>query len=316
MEEENLCICFEGPTHFRHWNLKSNKLNRNSGNALSLGFYYTKKIQDKKIKQEKENIEKKLLKIKTNEERLLNIQRNLLLKINNHKKIQTQADYLLSIRSPQKEQIEQAQKLYKTAKKLKRSESILKERIEYHSRRIKSLEESENFLDVLLGNKFEEPNEILNRLFDLFNELDEFLGNRKSNHRKKPLTKKPTLKPLELTSTSGMIIQIGRNHRQNEFISFKKARKGDLWFHAQECPGSHVVLKSSNGLREEEDIQLAADIAAFFSRAKENKKVPIVKVQTEKLKRIQGTVPGTVKYEKSEVLWGVPYRAKQHIQRN
>ena len=67
-------------------------------------------------------------------------------------------------------------------------------------------------------------------------------------------------------------------------------------------------------LAEEEDIQLAADFAAFFSRAKENKLVPVVKVPAEKLQRIQGAIPGTVKYEKSEVIWGVPSRAMRHIQ--
>ena len=57
-----------------------------------------------------------------------------------------------------------------------------------------------------------------------------------------------TPSPLELTSPGGLRLQVGRNHRQNEWISLRQARRGDLWFHAQECPGSHVVLKGSEGL--------------------------------------------------------------------
>ena len=65
-----------------------------------------------------------------------------------------------------------------------------------------------------------------------------------------------TPQPLELQSPGNLIIQVGRNHRQNDWISLRQARSGDLWFHAQECPGSHVVLKSSAGLAEEDDLPL------------------------------------------------------------
>ena len=96
-------------------------------------------------------------------------------------------------------------------------------------------------------------------------------------------------------------------------ISIKKARKGDLWFHAQECPGSHVILKASSGIIEDSDIQLAADLAALFSHAKGNKKVAVLKVSVQKLQRIQGTVPGTVSFKESEVLWAEPSRGMQQI---
>ncbi|MFM9104898.1 MAG: NFACT RNA binding domain-containing protein, partial [Cyanobium sp.] len=65
-------------------------------------------------------------------------------------------------------------------------------------------------------------------------------------------------------------LQVGRNHRQNEWISLRQARRGDLWFHAQECPGSHVVLKASEAAAADPDLQAAADLAAWFSRARGN----------------------------------------------
>ena len=111
-------------------------------------------------------------------------------------------------------------------------------------------------------------------------------------------------------------IQIGRNHCQNELISLRKGRKGDLWFHAQESPGSHVVLKSSHGIADEQDIQLAADIASLFSRARGNKVTPVVMVPIENLQRISGALPGTVRHRGGKVLWGESDRAEKHFHQN
>ena len=316
IEREDLHIYYNGPTHFRCWCEGVNFKKQKEGNALTLGNYYNNKLKKKRIKETQSIIEKKIMRIRENEEKYLNMQKNLFRKISDYKKIQSNADSLLALVSPTKEQIEEAQKLYKTAKKLRRSESTIKERITYHSQRITSLEESESFLNEFLINNFEDANEILNGLFDLLNELDYYLANRTNQRQAKTSKKAQPLQPLELRSPSGLVIQIGRNHRQNELISLKKARKGDLWFHAQECPGSHVVLKSSNGLSEEADIQNAADFAAFFSRAKGNKTVAVIKVSTEHLQRIQGAIPGTVRYTRSEIIWGVPSRAMQHIHKN
>jgi predicted ribosome quality control (RQC) complex YloA/Tae2 family protein len=102
---------------------------------------------------------------------------------------------------------------------------------------------------------------------------------------------------------------VGRNHRQNAWISLQQARRGDLWFHAQECPGSHVVLKTSVAPGGEGDLQAAADLAAHFSRARGNRRVPVVMVATDQLQRIPGAGPGTVRHRGGEVLWADPQRA-------
>ena len=116
-----------------------------------------------------------------------------------------------------------------------------------------------------------------------------------------------------IQSPSGLKIQIGGNNRQNELISLKKGKKGDLWFHAQEIPGSHVVLKSSDGLVDETDIQLAADLASFFSRARGNKLTPVNMVPIENLKRLSGSLPGTVSHRGGKVLWGKAERAAKYF---
>jgi predicted ribosome quality control (RQC) complex YloA/Tae2 family protein len=101
-------------------------------------------------------------------------------------------------------------------------------------------------------------------------------------------------------------LQVGRNHRQNEWISLRQARRGDLWFHAQEIPGSHVVLKASEGPASEADLRAAADLAAHFSRGRGNARVPVVMVPTEDLQRLPGAAAGTVRHRGGELFWGEP----------
>jgi predicted ribosome quality control (RQC) complex YloA/Tae2 family protein len=104
-------------------------------------------------------------------------------------------------------------------------------------------------------------------------------------------------------------LQVGRNHRQNEWISLRQARRGDLWFHAQELPGSHVVLKASEAVAGDDDLAAAADLAAHFSRGRGNGRVPVVMVATDELQRIPGSAPGTVRHRGGDLLWGQPARA-------
>ena len=110
-----------------------------------------------------------------------------------------------------------------------------------------------------------------------------------------------------------MEIQIGKNHRQNELISIRRARKGDIWFHAQDCPGSHIVLKASNGAAEDKDLELGADLAALFSKAKLNKKVSILMVPTTQLQKLKGAAPGLVSPRNSKVLWGLPSNGEAYL---
>ena len=104
--------------------------------------------------------------------------------------------------------------------------------------------------------------------------------------------------------------------RQNDLISFKFSKKQDLWFHAQESPGSHVILKASTKTPTESDIQISADIASFFCKAKGNIKVPITLVKIKDLQKIKNGGLGCVSFKNSEVIWGNPTRGKEYIKKN
>ena len=154
----------------------------------------------------------------------------------------------------------------------------------------------------------------LDSIIELKEEVEEYICIKKNSSKFKSNRKKEQTSTIkEIESPSGLKIQIGGNNRQNELISLRKGRKGDLWFHAQEAPGSHVVLKSSNGLVDEKDIQLAADLASFFSRARGNKLTPVNMVPIENLKRLSGSLPGTVSHRGGKVLWGKAERAAKYF---
>ena len=224
------------------------------------------------------------------------------------------ADSLLSLPSPCREQIDEAQKLYRRARKLKRSSEQILPRLEAHRQRLEALAASLTYLEQA------EAEADLVALEEEWLELVPGSSARKgggtSPGRADPRRADPRRtrraeepRPLELLSPGGVRLQVGRNHRQNEWISFRQARRGDLWFHAQELPGSHVVLKGSESLAVEADQQAAADLAAHFSRGRGNRRVPVVMVAVEELQRIPGTAPGTVRHRGGTVLWAEPERA-------
>ncbi len=175
---------------------------------------------------------------------------------------------------------------------------------------------SEAFLEDLMIKKLENNLEKINKLLDLQQELETLLSRTKKRFGRNSAQTKLKHQPLEIKTAGGLVIQIGRNHLQNDFISLRQAKPGDLWFHAQECPGSHVVLKSSAGLPQDEDIQLAADLAAYFSKAKGNQKVAVIAVPTKQLRGIPEAGPGTISHRGGEVFWAKPDRGKNYLSTN
>jgi hypothetical protein len=250
--------------------------------------------------------------------------------------LQGQADALLCLPDPSRDQVAEAQALYRRARKLRRSVAAITPRIGAHQQRIGQLEASLTYLDQLLlaeqvspapaqGSSQPTspspglgPDPLLAQLEELEFDSQSLLAPRLGNRRQRRSGSAPPasgqVQPLELELARGLRVQVGRNHRQNDWISLRQARRGDLWFHAQECPGSHVVLKCSEGLAAESDLQAAADLAAHFSRARSNSRVAVVMVPTDSLQRIPGAGAGTVRHRGGELLWAQPQRATALLQ--
>ena len=313
IENNNYTINFEGPTDFVVWGKRKSKA-KNTKIGVSLSIYYSNKMVERKINSIREKLKQDLANSKDQETRKLDVQELLIKKISEYITMQNKAKDLLSLRSPTKKQIIEAQRLFKESKRKKRSRESILNRIDFHKKKISDIQCCESFLDSLMYEANEDNKNKLDSIIELKEEVEEYICIKKNSSKFKSNRKKEQTSTIkEIESPSGLKIQIGGNNRQNELISLRKGKKGDLWFHAQETPGSHVVLKSSNGLVDEKDIQLAADLASFFSRARGNKLVPIIMVPIENLQRISGALPGTVSHRGGKVIWGKAERAEKHF---
>lgn len=109
--------------------------------------------------------------------------------------------------------------------------------------------------------------------------------------RKKKITEKNLNK---FRISSGKTVLVGKNNLQNDWLTLKKANKTDIWFHVKNIPGSHVILQSSEAT--DEDIKETAEIAAYFSKAKNSAHVQVDYVADKRVKKPNGAKPGFVIY--------------------
>jgi predicted ribosome quality control (RQC) complex YloA/Tae2 family protein len=107
---------------------------------------------------------------------------------------------------------------------------------------------------------------------------------------------------------------VGKNGRQNDLLTFSVARKNDLWFHANDVPGAHVILKKLNGEATEEDIVSGALLAAWFSFARESSKVPVDTTEVARVKKVPGGGPGRVSYTHQKTVFVNPQDAKKLVE--
>ncbi|MBU1317668.1 MAG: DUF814 domain-containing protein [candidate division Zixibacteria bacterium] len=116
-----------------------------------------------------------------------------------------------------------------------------------------------------------------------------------SSHRAEPVA---AFYPRTFTTPAGEHVLVGRNGKENEYVSFVAAKKHDFWFHSQQTPGSHVILKlkDKNSEPSHESILMAARIAAYYSQARTSEKVPIIYTEAKYLQKIKGGPPGKVRY--------------------
>ncbi|MEO1003612.1 MAG: NFACT RNA binding domain-containing protein [Cyanobacteria bacterium J06638_7] len=280
---------------------------RSGGPELSinraLAGYYGDRLAAALLLQRRRQLEQQLERLRQRETGQLQEQQVLLAAVPASAGLQRQADALLSQRQPGRSCIDEAQRLYRKARRQRRSVQAITARVELHRQQLNAIASSCTYL---------EQADSLEQLAWMAEEIEQVLGRPiagRPRARTTASTRPQAPRPLELRSASGLPLQVGRNHRQNEWIALRQARRGDLWFHAQELPGSHVVLKSSQAPAEDSDLQCAADLAAHFSRGRANGRVPVVMVPVEELQRIPGAVPGTVRHRGGEVLWGEPQRA-------
>ena len=117
-------------------------------------------------------------------------------------------------------------------------------------------------------------------------------------------------KPEKYLATDGQtIILVGRNNLQNDELTFKMAKKDELWFHAKDIPGSHVVI--TGNLQPSDEVKTdAAELAAYFSKARLSNLVQVDMIEIKKLNKLTGGKPGFVTYTGQKTLRVTPDEEK------
>ena len=189
-----------------------------------------------------------------------------------------------------------AQRYFKKYQKLKEAVKHLTNLIEETKASIAYLESVELLLQQAS----------LSEIDELRDELIE-TGYLKRRHREKTAKRK---KPERYLASDGQtIILVGKNNLQNDELSFKMAKKGELWFHAKDIPGSHVII--TDNLDPSDKVKTdAAELAAYFSKARHSNLVQVDMIEAKKLHKPTGGKPGFVTYRGQKTLRVTPTEEK------
>lgn len=290
---------------------ENEKEKTDSISSLLEEFYNSKFLRDtlgSKSKELKKLINKNIDKIRrklSNQSNELNIALNRdkykiyadLLSSNFHK-IEKGADYVKvenfynemeEIKIPLDSKLDgpsNASKYYKKYSKLKNAALYLKEQIDIGNSELEYLE------SILLNIEFAEtPDEI----DDLYEELEKEGYIKKKNKNKKK-RKDSQDNYIKLKTDDGFDIFIGKNNKQNDYLTLKKAKKNDLWFHVKDAPGSHVILKNDNRDFTNNSLLTAAKLAAKYSSLSKSQNIPVDYTFKMNVKRHPAKKPGLVTY--------------------
>lgn len=206
---------------------------------------------------------------------------------------------------PEKNAIFNAQSFYRQHQKLKRARLAVEPLLKEVETEIYYLEQVATILSQLESYQTVED-------FKTLTEIREELIQQKyiedPNYR--PDKTNQVTEFYHYESPSGFELLIGRNNRQNDLLSFRIAGDYDLWFHTQEIPGCHALLRLKPGtVPEDNDLEFAANLTAYYSQARHSEQVPVVYTEPKYVYKPKGAKPGMVVYKQERIIWGKPQQA-------
>lgn len=187
---------------------------------------------------------------------------------------------------------ENAQMYFTKYQKAKNAVQVVKEQIEKTKREMDYFDGLIQQLDSASPRDLEEIREELGE--------EGYLRSQKKN-RKKSNTK-PAIERYQ--ASDGTDIFVGKNNKQNDYLTNKIAARDEIWLHTKDIPGSHVVIRSKNP--EEATILEAAMLAAYFSKAKNSASVPVDYTKVRHVKKPNGAKPGFVIYDNQQTVYVTP----------
>lgn len=178
---------------------------------------------------------------------------------------------------------------YKKYKKLKTADEIIKAELPKIEEEIKYIKQILETIEIITE---------LNELSEIEEELISLGYIRKSKKNKQKLEKS---KPYIFETDSGALIYVGKNNLQNENLTLKFANKNDIFFHAQDVPGSHVILRGAN--LTEDDYKIAGFLAGYYSYFKNEGYANIDYTEKKHIRKAKGTGLGMVYYDNYKTLF-------------
>lgn len=195
--------------------------------------------------------------------------------------------------------IENAKRYFDKYSKQKRTFEATSRMIEVTKEEMEHLDSIRTALDIALSE--EDLAEIKEELIDFGYMKRHILPGKKGGKKVKI-----TSKPFHFVSTDGFDIYVGKNNYQNEELTFKFAKGGDMWFHAKGIPGSHVVVRTDGSELPDRAYEEAGRIAAYFSKGRDAEKVEIDYLERKNVKKPSGSKPGFVVYYTNYSLMAKP----------
>lgn len=178
---------------------------------------------------------------------------------------------------------------YKKYKKLKTADEIIKTELPKIEEEMKYIKQILETIEIITE---------LNELSEIEEELISLGYVRKSKKNKQKLEKS---KPYVFETDSGALIYVGKNNLQNENLTLKFANKNDIFFHAQDVPGSHVILRGSN--LTEDDYKIAGFLAGYYSYFKNEGYANVDYTEKKHIRKAKGTGLGMVYYDNYKTLF-------------
>ncbi|TCP52442.1 putative ribosome quality control (RQC) complex YloA/Tae2 family protein [Tumebacillus sp. BK434] len=194
---------------------------------------------------------------------------------------------------------ENAQSCFKKYNKVKKSIPILHQQIEETRAEVIYLE---NVLQQLSTATWSDIEEIREEL-----QAEGYLKIKQKplpKGKKPPKKKEAPIKPERYLSSDGIELFVGKNNRQNEYLTMKFAHNTDTWLHTKDIPGSHVVIRAKEV--PETTLLEAAQLAAFFSKGRESSQVPVDYTLIKHVWKPNGAKPGFVLYDNQKTLYVTP----------
>lgn len=184
-------------------------------------------------------------------------------------------------------------------KKYGKSKTAVKEKqiqLEEVAREIEYLNSVQTFLERVTS--IEEIELLRQELIDTG-----FVRYRKSRQKQQ---KKDKPAPHTYTLSSGKKVMAGRNNKENDWLTLKKASSTDLWFHTKDIPGTHVILFTEGQEPTEDELFETAAIAAFHSKGSDSENVPVDYTKVRFVKKPSGAKLGMVIFTNNKTLYVNP----------